>query len=656
MTLILLSLGVFLAAGSIALCGGSSRWSTWIGAGGVVLGSCLGLLSISVVVLSGSTVTLRMSWEVPYGSFSVALDPLSAFFLLPIFFLSAVTAIYGSEYLQAYREQKSLGASWFFFNVLVTSMTLVVIARNGLLFLVAWEIMAIASFFLMTFEDEQESVREAGQIYLIATHCGTAFLLVLFLLLGQQSGSLDFDQFSPAAGPGLLFMLAVIGFGAKAGFMPLHVWLPEAHPAAPTHVSALMSGVMIKTGLYGLVRVLTFLGPPALWWGWVLCGVGLFSGILGILYALAQRDLKRVLAYSSIENIGIITFAFGLGLIGMNTGTPTVAVLGVAGALLHVVHHTLFKGLLFLAAGAVVHGTGTRDINSLGGLLKRMPWTGCSFLLGAVAIVGLPPLNGFVGEFLIYLGAFHGAMGLNNTGVAAALGIIAGLALIGGLATACFSNVFGMVFLGEPRTPPAARAHEAGLAMRVALVSLASGCVLVAVFAPWVLRTLIPLLSIVTGFSVDVVASEIEPVSRALSAVVMSSCGLLIVIVGLGGCRQWLLRARQVTTQVTWDCGYARPTPRMQYTASSFTQPLTNLAQLFLRTRSRQVIVQGVFPQAASLVTETPDVFQVRFYYLLFSFAQRAFASLRWIQQGQVQLYILYIALTLLVLLIWQLG
>ena len=298
---------------------------------------------------------------------------------MPLFLLSAVAAVYGSEYLQVYREQKHLGASWFFFNGLVASMTLVVIARNGILFLMAWEVMALASFFLVTFEDEQPSVRQAGWIYLVATHIGTAFLLALFILLGQERGSLDFDQFTVSAGPGLLFLLAVIGFGTKAGFMPLHVWLPEAHPAAPTHVSALMSGVMIKTGIYGLVRVLTLLGPPPMWWGWVLCGIGLCSGILGVLFALAQPDLKRVLAYSSVENVGVITLGLGLGLIGVSVGDPSLAVLGFAGGLLHVVNHALFKGLLFLGAGAVMHGAGTRDMSQLGGLLKRMPWTGCFF-------------------------------------------------------------------------------------------------------------------------------------------------------------------------------------------------------------------------------------------------------------------------------------
>ena len=260
-------------------------------------------------------------------------------------------------------------------------MTLVLLARNAVLFLSAWELMAVSSFFLVTFEHERESVRSAGWIYLVATHLGTGFLLVLFILMGRETGSMDFTVWA-AQGihapelAGMLFLLAVVGFGTKAGFMPFHVWLPEAHPAAPSHVSALMSGAMIKIGIYGLMRSLTFLGAPSIWWGWLLLFVGLASGVLGIIFALAQHDLKRLLAYSSVENIGLITAGLGLGLLGVSYNQPLISILGFGGALLHVLNHSLFKGLLFLAAGSVVHATGTRDTNRLGGLLKKMPWTG----------------------------------------------------------------------------------------------------------------------------------------------------------------------------------------------------------------------------------------------------------------------------------------
>ena len=658
MLLLLFAVGLFVISGFVALLTHKSvPWSTGIGVGGVVTGGVIGLVPVMRVLLGAPALSLHLPWQVPYGAFFVEVDPLSAFFLLPIFVLSALAAVYGSEYLLAYREQKSLGVQWFFFNLLVASMVMVVIARNGVLFLLAWEVMALASFFLVTFEDEKDSVREAGWIYLVATHLGTAWVLALFLLLGRETGSLNFDRFAPLSSEtNLLFLLAVVGFGTKAGFMPLHVWLPEAHPAAPTHVSAVMSGVMIKTGIYGLVRTLTFLGPPPLWWGWVLCGIGLTSGVLGVLFALAQHDLKRLLAYHSVENIGIITLGLGIGLLGLSTGSPTLVVLGFAGGLLHVVNHALFKGLLFLGAGAVMHGTGTREIDHFGGLLKRMPWTGISFLTGAIAISGLPPLNGFVSEFLIYLGAFHSATSLQSAAAVPALGVIAGLALIGGLAAACFAKAFGIVFLGEPRSDHAAHAHEVGLAMRVPLVCLAVLCFLIGMFAPQIVETLVPTLTHTTGLPAGVLRTHLGHASDPLSSVVLAGLGLLFFSAVLVGLRRQLLAERSVEEQVTWDCGYAQPTPRMQYTASSFVQPLTSVFGLLLRTRYRLSAIQGLFPRKASLATETDDLSQVGLYRPLFASVARGLSSLRWLQHGQVHLYVLYVALTLLVLLVWKLG
>src|SRR5207248_1872894 len=273
------------------------------------------------------------------------------------------------------------------------------------------EVMALSPFFLVMFDDRKTAARHAAWIYLAATHLGTAFLLVLFIVLGGAAGSSDFDAYRSVLqnNPGLaslVFVLALIGFGSKAGIVPAHVWLPEAHPAAPSHISALMSGAMIKVGIYGLVRILTLLGTPQPWWGWTLIAIGASSGVLGVLFALAQHDLKRLLAYSSIENIGIILLGIGIGVLGLATGTPALAVIGFAGGLLHTLNHSIFKGLLFLGAGAVQHASHSLEFEQLGGLLKRMPWTGAAFLAGAAAIVGLPPLNGFISEFLLFYSGF----------------------------------------------------------------------------------------------------------------------------------------------------------------------------------------------------------------------------------------------------------
>jgi formate hydrogenlyase subunit 3/multisubunit Na+/H+ antiporter MnhD subunit len=653
---------LLIVSGFLALMTGRfPRLCTAMGVIGAVAGCALGLVPALGVVIGGTTVAIRRGWDVPYGSFSLALDPLSAWFVVPILGLSGLAATYGAEYLDAYRGRKSFGAPWFFFNLLVASMVLVVLARNGVLFLVAWELMSLASYFLVTFEDEDEAVRDAGRTYLIATHLGTAFLLAFFVLLGGPAGSLDFDAVAgavvPSASTGaILFLLAVVGFGAKAGFMPLHVWLPEAHPAAPSHVSAVMSGVMVKVGIYGLVRALTLLPEAPAWWGWLLIGIGIVSGIWGVLFAIAQHDLKRLLAYHTVENIGIIALGLGIGLLGASSRSPVIAVLGVSGALLHVVNHALFKGLLFLGAGSIAHATGTRDLDLLGGLSKRMPWVAGSFIIGAVAIVGLPPLNGFASEFLIYLGAFRGEVFLGPDQAVPCVLVIAALALIGGLAALCFTKVVGVVFLGEPRTEQAAEAHRPGWLMVAPQVVLAAGCLLVGLTAPWIVAVLMPIAATVAHLAPAPQAMLVEGVTAPLFSVVGAAAGLLGVALALAIVRRGLLKGRPVGYAGTWDCGYARPGARMQYTASSYVQPATTFFAAFLRTRRHLEAPAGLFPKGATFGTETADVCTESLYRPAFGAIGRAAGRLRWLQHGRIHIYIMYIALTLVVLLVWSLG
>ncbi len=650
MTLFIVAMGLLLGSGLVALCSRRPAVATWIGAGGAVVGSALALIP-AWAALRGAAVVCRHGWSVPGGSFYLEIDALSAFFLLPILGLSAVAAVYGARYLKPYAKTRNLGASWFFYNLLVAGMAMVVVARNAVLFLVSWEVMAVASFFLVTFEHHEPAVRKAGWTYLVATHLGTVFLFVLFLLLGKDS--LDFDGFTAGATPGLLFLLALVGFGTKAGFFPFHVWLPEAHPAAPSHVSAVMSGVMIKTGIYGLLRVLLYLGPPPVWWGGLLIAVGVTSGVLGVLFALAQHDLKRLLAYHSVENIGIIALGLGTGMVSLSVHQPFLAVVGFAGGLLHVVNHALFKGLLFLGAGSVAHGAHTREIDHLGGLLKRMPWTGTTFLVGAAAICGLPPLNGFVSEFLIYLGAYDGvrAGGPSTiTGVA----VIGGLALIGGLAAACFVKAFGIVFLGEPRTTPAAQAHESSVAMIAPMVILAAGCLAIGLGGPLLMPLMAPVVTRLTGLPDALVLPPLAHAGGLLAHVSLAAAALILTTLLIAGLRRALLRGRDVRTTGTWGCGYPEPTARMQYTASSFAQPITGLFNSLLRTRTDAEPLEGFFPPPASLHSHTDDLAQ-RFYRPLFRAVDRAATHLRVLQNGMVNMYILYIALTLAALLIWKL-
>jgi hydrogenase-4 component B len=660
MTALLAAIGLLLLSGCGALlCGRSARRASMAGAGGAVLGCITGTVAALGAWPGGRVPGLDLAWAVPGGAFSVGIDALSAFFLVTTFALAALAAVYGSGYLARTGRGRPVGPVWFFFNLLVASIVMVLVARNAVLFLMAWEVMTLASFFLVTLEDEKEQHRQAGRTYLVATHVGGAFLLALFALLGRASGSLDFEDFSWGAtgppGAGGLFLLALVGFGAKAGFAPLHVWLPEAHPAAPSHVSALMSGVMLKVGIYGLLRTTTFLGAPDAWWGWLLIGVGLTSGFLGILFALAQHDLKRVLAYSSVENVGIIALGLGAALLGAAAGSPLVTVLGCTGALLHVINHAAFKGLLFLGAGAVAQATGTTELDRLGGLLRRMPLTGATFFVGAAAISGLPPLNGFVGEFLIYLGAYAGLNSLAGPAALPLLGVIAGLALTGGLALACFARAFGIVFLGQPRSAPAVRGHDPARAMLLPMLLLAAVCVLLALLSPFFVRGLGPVVSAATGLEEPEVQDCLSAAAQPLLSITLAGLGLLALILVLALFVRRRTLARTVGPAPTWDCGWAEPGARMQYTSSSFAQPLTSLFQPILRTRRVSVAPSEIFPVHATLETRTPDLVREHVLVPLCAAVERVLPFFRRLQEGRVQIYVLYIALTLLALLLWQL-
>jgi len=527
--------------------------------------------------------------------------------------------------------------------------------------------MALASYFLVVFDHEREEVQEAGWTYLIASHLGAAFLLPLFLVLGQGVGSLEFADMAatPSLSPGaanLVFLLAVVGFGTKIGWMPLHVWVPDTYQQAPGHTPPVLSGVMSKMGVYGLVRVLTLLPDPPLWWGWLLIIVGALSGFLGILYAAAQHDLRRLLAYSSIENVGIIAIGLGTGLLGISSHHSPMAVIGFGGALLHVLNHSLFKSLLFFGAGVVSHATGTSDLNSLGGLIKRMPWVTVSFAVGCVAICGLPPFNGFASEFLIYLSAFYEEVILRGVSGVSALAGIAALAMIGGAATACFTMALGIVFLGSPRTPAAAAAIAPGWRMQVPMYLLAIGCLGVGLTAPQIVGGLSPMVQSITHYEPEAVSAILQSGGEQPSAadlvgyVVQATTGMLILLGLIVAFRWWLMRERTVTESVTWGCGYRRPTTTMQYTGSSFVQPMLDVFFQTLWTRKTVTAPTGLFPSNASFSSETPDLYKELLYAPVFRRTARLIARLRWLQHGRVHLYVLYLTITIVLLLVWQFG
>ncbi len=649
MALFVLGIGVLVAGGvASALAGASPRGAAGLGTGSAAVGSCFGLAAALAVLVSGAPVAWNVPWAVPGGAFHVEIDPLSAFFLLPVFTLGPLAAVFGGEYLRGHGDGGS-GTSWLFYNGLVASMAMVVVARNAVLFLSAWEVMAITSFFLVTLGDRETSVRGAGWTYLVATHLATAFLFAMFALLARDSGSLDFDRFRDAgAGPGtagVVFVLAVVGFGTKAGLIPFHVWLPEAHPAAPSHVSAVMSGVMVNMGIYGIILTRTWAGRPAMWWGWLLLAVGAASALLGALLALSQTDVKRALAYSTVENMGIVALALGLGVLAECLDRTGPALLAYGGALVHLLNHAVFKALLFLGAGSMIRASGTGEMSRLGGLLRRMPRTGVAVLVGASAAAGVPALNGFVGEFLILLAA------IGTLGSVSALTVIACLALVGALAAFGFVRVFGIAFLGEPRSDGAERAREMPAAMTVPLGALAVGCAVLGLSFPGVY-----------GAASRAVAGALGLAGGGAGALpdllpLQIACGVFAGLTAATALarRGWIAR-RPMATAPTWGCGFARPTPRMQYTASSFGQPMVSLFGPILGIKVSTRSPQGPFPREASFTVSSPDPLRDALYAPLFGAGTRTLARLRGFQQGRVQVYVLYIALTLVALLVWSVG
>jgi formate hydrogenlyase subunit 3/multisubunit Na+/H+ antiporter MnhD subunit len=618
-------------------------------------------LAASAAALAGGTI------DAP--ALALRLDGLAATFLAAISIVAAAGAVYGL----AYHPQAAHGARairlQLFYGLAVAGMALLVAASNAIVFLVGWEVMALSNFFLVLTDDEKPEVQRSAFLYLAATHVGTLALFAVFALLRQAGGSFDFAAWQGLSASGAfgtrVFALALLGFGLKAGVVPLHFWLPPAHAAAPSHVSALMSGVVVKTGLYGILRVTGLLDAPPAAWGTVLLVAGGASAVLGVAFALAQHDLKRLLAYHTVENVGIIALGAGLALLGRARGLPALVFLGFAGAALHVVNHALFKGLLFLGAGAVQHATGTRELDRLGGLAKPMRATALLFVVGAAAIAGLPPLNGFVSEWLVTLGFLHG-LGRPRGDVLefVALGAPV-LAFVGGLAAACFAKVFGVAFLGAPRTPSARAAHEVPLSMRAPMAVLAAACAAIGL-APALLVA--PLRDAAAAWARMDPALLAEPAAQAAAGAtrvsLVAAAVALVALVVVAARRRLLARAAAAATPPstrtptpaaveTWGCGFAAPTARMQYTGSSFAALLLARFSWAIRPRGVTPRVEGPFPGAAALHTAVPDpVLDLGLLPAARGWAWLATRA-RWLYLRRVQFQMLLVVVTLVAFIAW---
>lgn len=606
-------------------------------------GSALGIATAVEVLRDGAIVSTRIPSVLPGGDWTFGVDPLSAVFLIAILVVGPLAAIYGIGYMR-YDDEVAPWPSHAFFALEVAALSLLVCARSIVPFMGAWELMAIGSLLLILTEQQHAEARRAGFIYIVATHVGTLALFALFATLARDTGDWTFGALAQGtqvagAARGAVLALALVAFGVKAGLVPLHFWLPPAHAAAPSHVSALMSGVVIKIGIYGLLRVLWLVGTPPPWWGWTVLSIGAVSAILGVLWALAQHDIKRLLAYHSVENIGIILMAVGLGALASAYGNTALAALGYAAALLHTLNHALFKSLLFFCAGAVSRETGTRDVEVLGGLARRMPVTWLAFAIGAAAIVGLPPLNGFVSEWLVYRGLLEAGQSTDSLRLAV-LGTPA-LALVGGLALACFAKVAGIVFLGRPRSHSAAKAREPSLLLRGPAIVLAAACAIIGIMPPLLVPAMLR-----AGGSLERVPFDLGSMGDVThSAWLVAGYALLLLLeIAIATFVVRGLRAR-VSRRVsdTWGCGYSVVTPRMQYTASSFAAPLLDVFGEASGVRTHRGVTL--------FHSEPFDLVLDRVIAPAWGSVQRVAVRLRGLQQGRLRTYLMYAVGTLVVLL-----
>jgi len=616
------------------------------------------LYSVLPVLMGGTAVSLRLTLGYPIGEVILSLDPLSAFFAALIAAAGFPGVLYAIGYMRPYIGRgMATGAHVLFLCVFIASMLVAVVLKNALAFLIAWEIMSLSSFFLVIFEHGKESTLRAGIYYLIATHVGVIFLIAGFALLSLRTGSMDFDAFRAVAGTpeaDIVFILLFIGFGLKAGFVPFHTWLPKAHPAAPSHVSGLMSGIMIKLGIYGILRALMFHGTPSAGMAAFVLGISIVTAVAGVMYAIAQHDLKRLLAYHSVENIGIIGIGIGVGMMGLAFGNPAMAALGFAGGILHVLNHSIFKGLLFYGAGAVYLKTHTLDIEKLGGLARRMRMTAVFFLIGSLAISGLPPFNGFVSELLIYLGMLNGVRtpGAALTLVSALS--ICSLAVVGAMAFLCFTKAFGVVFLGSPRSTLATEPDEVEGTMLWAMGLLAFLCAAIGFLPQYAVRLAGAVVMQVAGL--DSVVFDMG-VNTGILCVVSCTCILFLgVFLSIYAIRGGLLKGKAVTGFKTWDCGYQAGTARMQYTASSYAGPFVGLVRLPLGMKTSLHPPEGLFPRAASLETEPHDAVERWSIDPMVRGIRRFLDLFSWIQSGNTQQYVLYGLIFLMLVLCWIMG
>jgi len=622
---------------------------------GAGVGFALAIVALAALRDPASALVLPLG--LPDLPFHTRLDALGAFFLAILGLAGAAISLFSAGYFRS-SEGTPPGLICFEYHVFLAAMAAVLVADDAYFFMVAWEAMALASYFLVTTEHRIPEIRRAGFLYLLIAHVGAIAILLCFGVLQGGTGDYTFEGMRAAnlagAWPSAAFFLALFGFGAKAGLLPLHVWLPEAHPAAPSPVSALMSGVMLKTAIYGLLRVcFDLLDGQQWWWGVIALSLGLVTALYGVVFAAAQTDMKRLLAYSSIENIGILVAGIGLALLYSAYAKPLLAAIALTAVLYHALNHAFFKSLLFLATGSVLHSTRERSLGKLGGLIHRMPWVAALALVGALASAGLPPLNGFVSEWLL-LQAFLFTPTLPQSFVNMLVPLAAAaLALAAAIAAYVMVKFYGVIFLGQPREPNLAHAHDAGRHERIALAALAVGCVLLGIFPATVIGVLEPVTVMLAGTPAITEGSGnwllLAPISgdRASYSPLIVLVVIVVVVLATIGIvhRLWHGRVRRAPP---WDCGYPLQTPRMQDTAEGFGQPIRQVFEPFFRVERE---LPTPFDAAPRYSVKIGDRLWHALYLPIARGAEFAARIVGLLQQGRISVYLTYSFITLLALL-----
>lgn len=611
--------------------------------------SIIFLIPVLNTLLKGGIIKTNFQLNQIVGNLSFTLDSLSAFFLFIIGFISLIGTFYSFGYLKPYIEKgKSISSHLFLFNLFIASMIFVVLSQNVLFFLISWEIMSLSSFLLMIFEHEKKEVRKIGINYLIKMHICVLFLIVGFILLNIRTDSLNFIDYKNQISD-LVFIILFLGFGIKAGIVPIHTWLPKAHPVAPTHISALMSGVMIKTGIYGILRVITLYEIDFKVSYFVLL-IGLMSAFFGILYSIAQRNYKKMLAYSSIENIGIICIGIGVGMLGMSYENNIMTVLGFLGALMHVLNHSLFKSLLFMSVGCVYSKVHTKNMEKLGGIIKKMPKTAILFLIGSLGICAIPPFNGFISEFLIYLGFLKSFETYHYFLTPVIILSIAILAFVGAMALISFTNAFSIIFLGSARTDAVENIDkDSDKIMLIPMCVLAFCILFIGLFPQYAIKLVQNPVSNLVSFIPQFDLGTLTIISKfnILFTVILSA------ILGL---RYFALKNKTVSIHDTWGCGYDKTTAKIQYSAYSFTRPFLGFLTPFYVRKLEFKQIKVLFPDRTTFNSNIKDIFNVFFIEPIVKGNDWIIKRFYWIQSGNTQTYLLYGVIFLIIAMVCLFG